>query len=289
MRTPILVLRWLFVLCVGCGLAPRVHAEAPEGVAVTPTATPTEVRVERVKPKREKHPTLRFLKANRNFIRARLDLLRETPGDAVASAEAIDPRLLAYRDIMMAALSAGDSVQTSDQARQRRTLFASVTELGQLESQLDQLERLLAAQRVRMTAMQDDFTGRQRTTLAIVARGFPSASVITQVSVQLEDGAEVTLTLTDAQQSSLRAGGVLELFHGLIEPRDQVVRVAVASGPTPMGELGFISLAPPRDRLTFLQLDFSTLQVSPGVAGMRATTWLLDATASSLEGVGEQP
>jgi len=264
---------------------PALAGAAP----VTPTAVATEVQVERVRPGREKHPTLRFLKANRDFIRARLDLLREKPGDALAGAEAIDPRFLAYRELMTAALAGADSVQASEDMRSRRTLFASVTELGQLESQLDQLERLLAAQRQRLTALQDDFTGHQRTALAIVARGYPADATLLTVGFALEDGGQVTITLTDAQRAALREGGALELFHGLVEPRDQVVAVSLAGSQWPAGETGFVSLAPPRDRLTFLQLDFSALRAERGAASLSASTWLLDATAPISDGAGAQP
>ena len=260
-----------------------------ESESVTPTAVATPVSVERVRPKRPKHPTLRFLKANRDFIRARLDLLREKPADALASADAIDPRFLAYQQLMNEALAGADSVTASENLRQRRTLFASVTELGQLESQLDQLERLLDAQQNRLTALQADFTGHQRTSLAIVARGYPVHGTLLSVAFTLEDGGQVTIKLDDAQRAALRTGGVLELFHGLVEPRDQVITVTLAGSPWAADDTGFVTLAPPRDRLTFLQLDLSALAAEQGAANLRATTWLLEAKAPLSDGAGAQP
>lgn len=262
-------------------------AIAAEGADVDTTAI--DVKVERLRPKREKHPTLRFLKANRNFLRARLDLLREEPRDGVAGAEIIDPRFLAYRDLMQAALSSSDSVRVSDEERQRRTLFSTVTELGQLESQLDQLERLLEAQRGRLTALQADFTGHQRTSLVIVAKGYPVGTDLHALTFALEDGGAVTLTLTDAQRVSLREGGVLELFHGLVEPREQVVEVVVAGNAWPTGDRGYVSLSPSRDRLQFLQLDLSALQATTGAPGLRASTWLMDTNLPISDGAGAQP
>jgi len=250
---------------------------------------PTEVRVERVRPKHEKYFTLRFLKANRDFIRARLDLLREEPGKSLADAAALDPRFLAYRELMQSALAGVDSVQASEDMRQRRELFASVTELGQLESQLDQLELLLAAQRTRLTALQADFTGHQRTELAVVARGLPADATMLSLTLTLEDGAPVIVTLTDAQRQSLREGGVLELFHGLIEPRDQVIALTLTGSRWPGGDSGFVSIAPARDRLTFLQLDFSRLQPEQGATSLRASTWLLETVAGLTDGAGAQP
>ncbi len=56
-------------------LGAGVLAAAPPALAqaVTP------VKVERVKPAQEKAPTLRFLKENIDFIRARYDRLHQTP------------------------------------------------------------------------------------------------------------------------------------------------------------------------------------------------------------------
>ena len=173
--------------------------------------------------------------------------------------------------------------------RQRRELFTSVTELGQLESQLDQLERLLGAQRTRLTALQADFTGHQRTELAVVARGVPTDATVMSFTLTLEDGAPVTVMLTDAQRQSLREGGAIELFHGLIEPRDQVVTFTLAGSRGPRGDSGYVSITPRRDRLTVLQLDFSALQPEQGATSLRASTWLLETVAELTDGAGAQP
>lgn len=289
MRTSSLLRCWpaWVGLFIGCAVVvPVCRADAEPGAR---SVAPTEVRVERVRPKREKHPTLRFLKANRDFIRARLDLLREAPGKSLADASAIDPRFLAYGELMQSALAGTDSVRASEDLRQRRELFTSVTELGQLESQLDQLERLLGAQRTRLTALQADFTGHQRTELAVVARGLPVDATVLSFTLTLEDGAPVTVTLSDAQRQSLREGGAVELFHGLVEPRDQVVALTLTGSRWPAGDSGYVSITPARDRLTFLQLDFSALQPEQGTTSLRASTWLLERVADLTDGAGAQP
>src|SRR5689334_8283559 len=117
----------------------------------------TEVKVERIKPKKEKLATLRFLKENRDFIRARYDQLQETPIAGRASAEDLDPRFLAYRAMLAQINAAKDSVATIADLHGREELLRSVTQLGDLESQLDLMERLLATQRTRLGVLQADF------------------------------------------------------------------------------------------------------------------------------------
>lgn len=236
----------------------------------------TEVRIERIRPKREKHATLRFLKANRDFIRGRFDLLREKPAGGSAAAEAVDPRFLSYQAMLASVRGAGDSLALADEARARREQFQSVTELGLLEADLDRMERLLASQRDRLAALQADFTGRQRTALEVVVSGDPGIAEVSSVALTLEGGATLTLPLTAEQRASLRRGGMLELFHGMVEPRQQVIEVALAGGGWDAGGPGFVTIEPARDRLTLLRLDLSPARPDRGAASMLATTWQLD-------------
>jgi hypothetical protein len=236
----------------------------------------TDVRVERVRPKREKHPTLRFLKENRDFIRARFDLLREKPDDHSGSAAAIDPRFLSYQHMLREILSARDSLAVAEDLRQRRDLFQSVTALGELEKELDLMENLLAAQRGRLGVMQADFTGRQQTALAIVVSGYPGDGALATLTITLDDGAPISIALSDEQRESLRRGGMLELFHGLVEPREQVLSIAIGGEGWPADDAGFVTLDPARDRLTFLRMDLTPAHAAQGAASMRASTWLQD-------------
>ena len=155
------------------GAAAPSLAPAPVTVAVPPDAA--AIRVERVKPEKEKHPTLRFLKENRDFIRGRFDLLRQRPIAGRGETAAVDPRFLAYQSMLAGVLGARDSVASAEERRSRLTLLASVTQLGDLESELDGMERLLAAQRDRLTVLQADFTGHQQTALAVVITVDPGA------------------------------------------------------------------------------------------------------------------
>jgi len=247
-------------------------------------AAPVEVRVERVKPMRDKHPTLRFLRENRDFIRARFDRLREKPLERSGESVAIDPRFLGYAQ-MLAALDADrDSLRASEEGRARRQLFESVGQLAELEAQLDQMESALDAQRGRLAVLERDFAGDQRTELLVVLAGFPETATVASVSLELEDGGVLTLPLSPPQVESLRQGGLVEIFHGFVEPREQVVRLGIAGATWPAGDSGYLSLAPARDRLNLLRLDLSTLSPERGAPGIRASTWVHTAPSLPIDG-----
>jgi hypothetical protein len=236
----------------------------------------TTVTVERERPVREKLPTLQFLRANRDFIRARFDRLRTEAKAERAGAADLDPRFLRYRQLLAEIAAGKDSVTAASDARERQGVFTSVEDLAGLERELDQMERLLDAQRTRLALLQADFAGRQRTELDVVITGGTLAGRVDSVRVKLEDGTEVTSAVTETQRASLIHGGALEVFRGLAEPRQQVVEVSLmgegwsATGP------GFVTLEPVRDRLTFLRLDLSQASPAVGIGSLAAATWLLD-------------
>ena len=278
MRNPLLlrVSMLAVALGVGCMSAPATRAGSEPGAI--------EVRVERVKPKREKYPTLRFLKANRDFIRGRYDRLSEKVVQTKGEAEPIDPRFLAYRE-MLARIAAGrDSIRRVEDLRQREQLLASVTELGQLESQLDVMETELSEQQTRLATIEHDFAGDQRTALMVVLSGYPSDATLTQVAIALEDGAVFNVPLSEDQRATLRHGGVVQVFHGLVEPRDQVLTVSVSGDRWPAGDAGYVQLDPERDRLTLLKLDLSTLHAAQGASSIQASTWLHDSGTPPIGG-----
>jgi hypothetical protein len=70
---------------------------------------------------------------------------------------------------------------------------------------------------------------------------------------------------------------VVQIFHGFVEPREQVVEVAITGERWPAGDTGFVTLDPARDRLTLLRLDLSSVQPERGAASIQANTWLHDA------------
>jgi hypothetical protein len=261
-------------VAVPAGAAQAAHpADEPAPATVVAPPGATEVRVERVRPKRVKHPTLQFLRANRDFIRSRYDRLRERP-DGEAHAEAIDPRYLNYAAMLAAIQAAQDSVTLTDEARRRQELFASITELGRLEDQLDQMDRLLAAQQVRLATLEQDFTGRQETGLVIVLRGYPAGGDVAEVAIGFEDGTHLDVALATPEREALRRGGVVQLYHAFVEPREQVFEIAFRGEGWTGDDTGFVTLEPARDRLTFLELDLSGASAGRGAASVHATTWL---------------
>lgn len=257
-------------------------------VGLVPAAARAEVEtrvvIETTKPHKEKYETLLFLKENRAFIRARFDLLRQRLEARDMGPVAIDRRFLAYQQMLAVVRAADDSLAAIENARVRRELFASITELGTLESQLDQMDRMLAEQRGRLGTLQADFTGRQHTALAVVVSGYPAAGEVTALRVTLEDGAPRVVPISLAQRASLKAGGVLQVFQGLVEPREQVVELVVEGDGWTSGTTGYVTLEPARDRLQFLRLNLSTAQQAAGIGSVSASTWLLDA---SLQANGE--
>lgn len=270
------------------GAALPAPSDAPPASLASPTVADlppgTAVKVERVRPEKEKAPTLRFLRENLDFIRAQFDRLREKPIDQKALATEIDPRLLNYAKMLAEALASRDTVGAAEDARSRQHLLESIAQLGSLEDQLDLMERHLEKQRVRLAYLEDDFTGQQQTALMLVLSGYPKDLAVDEVTVTLDDGAPLHVALSAEQCQSLRRGGVVELFHGFAEPRDQVVEIQLGATGQAAGDPGYVTLSPMRDRLTFLRFDLSNVQPAQGGASVRASTWLHEAGAHSVDG-----
>jgi hypothetical protein len=256
------------------------------GGSAPPTSAPIEtvVEVERARPQPEAHATLRFLKSNRDFIRGRLDLLRQRALARRGESAEIDARWLAYQRMLADIHAARDTVGAAETALRRLQLLESVTQLGRLEAQLDLMDRQLAEQRARLGVLQDDFAGDQRTALMVVLRGHPHEVALTEIAITIADGATVRVPLTSEQRGALERGGVVEIFHGFVEPREQVIEVTVTGAPWPTGESAFIRLEPARDHLTFLKLDLSALAPGRAGTGIRASTWLHDGEMRSAGG-----
>jgi hypothetical protein len=257
------------VLAVSAGIAAPASAQKV-----------TEIKVEKVKPKKQKHSTLRFLKDNRDFIRERLDLLRQSTTERGSSADELDPRFLAYQKMLQDILGAEDAVAAAQEERNRMALLESVSELAALEAQLDLIDSLLAGQRERLSIIQADFTGMQRTELIVLLSGYPQKVSLTDVTIKIEDGTVVQVPLTPEQQQSLATGGIAQIYHGFVEPREQIIEIVLQGDAWPGGDVGYVDLNPEWDRLTFLRLDLSGVNAS-GSLSMRATTWLHETEVAS--------
>ena len=242
--------------------------------AFDPGAPVTEIKVDRVRPVREQHPTLRFLRENRDFLRARLDLMRATRSEHPGTPDALDPRWLSYQAILSGAGAASDSVGAASDREARRTLLEHIGQLSDLENELDGMDRVLDAQAGRLKVLDADFAGHQQTALVILLQGHPAAGTPAALTIAFEDSTVLHVTLTQEQREALLGGGIAELWHGFVEPREQVVALTVEQGGA--SENGWMTLTPARDQLTFLRIDFGGL----GADGLRAGSWVLAANTS---------
>lgn len=259
-------------------LASMARAEAP--VVVTPGSQPQDVKVERVKKKREKRPTLRFLKENKDFIRAQLDYLRQTARDADGRSGDIDERWLVLRDMMYAAEAGRDSVLAQRVDWDQRELLTRISELSDLEAELDYLEVLLAKQAERLGRLEADFVGRQETALVILLRGMPRVDRIDALVVTEENGSVTTIDIDATEWASLREGGVAQLYHEFAEPREQVLEMRLVGASLDERTRGYITMTPARDWLTFLELDLSNVETGRGADALTARVWTYDPVAS---------
>ena len=247
----------------------------PSARAQSTHVSPLELTSAR--PARESLPTLRFLKANADFLRTRFELFTPSGRAQGSSARAVDPRFLSYRGLLADIAAAKDSVAASAETRERQAIFASVTDLAVLERELDQMERVLAAQQTRLGSLHADFAGRQRTELAVLLTGGALAGRVDSVVVTLEDGTGSLAGLDDTRRRSLKVGGMLEAFRGLVEPREQVIEVRFIGEGWNQVAPGFVRISPVRDRLTFVKLDLSQAAPARGMASVSAGTWRSDA------------
>ncbi len=248
--------------------------EAP----TAPLAAET-VRLQRRKPEHERIETLRFFRANRDFIRGRLDRVQQRALDVSQDAAAMDPRYLDYAHLLAGVANASDSLTRAEASRQQRGLLGSVTDLGLLEAQLDQMGRMLDAQRAGLGALQADFDQHQQTAMLVVVSGDPGANAVGDITLHLEDGDTLTVPLDDAARATLRAGGILELFHGLIEPRPQLIEVGLAGTLWAAHDCGYLTVEPARDQLLCVRLDLTNLNAEHGASSIAATTWTRQGSA----------
>ena len=231
------------------------------------------IEVKRAEAKETKHPSLRFLKDHRVFLRARLDLLRlQITLTRTEDAEMIDARLLRLQEMAAAIAAARDTVGAVHGLTPRRELLTSVTELGELEAELDLMELLLAEQRQRLLLLEEDFLGHQETALVVLVRGLTGREAPGTI-VFAEDNEFVRVALTAEQQASLARGGIAQIYHEFVEPREHMYAVSFeGAGWTGVMPVPITVLAA-RDRLTFLELDLSHLDGERDAAGLLTSTW----------------
>jgi len=83
----------------------------------------------------------------------------------------------------------------------------------------------------------------------------------------------VRVPLTAQQQASLAQGGIAQIYHEFVEPREHAYAVSFEgegwAGVAPV----VVAVMAARDRLTFLELDLSRLDGSQDTAGLLTSIW----------------
>jgi hypothetical protein len=231
------------------------------------------IEVKRADNKDTKYSSLKFLKDNRVFIRAQLDLLRvQTTRTRVDEAQLIDQRYLLLKQMSAEIAAARDTVSAESLLTAQRQLMRSVTQLGELEGQLSTIEDLLAAHRTRLLAIEQDFLGHQETALVIVMRGFSGKNAPSTIVIA-EDEDVVRVELTPEQRASLEQGGIAQVYHECVEPREHVFSVSFEGQGWPVASALPVTVDAARDRLTFLGLDLSRLDPSHEAMGLITDVW----------------
>ena len=92
--------------------------------------------------------------------------------------------------------------------------------------------------------------GQQQTALVLLLKGHPAEGAPAALTIAFEDSTVLDITLTPEQRSALANGGIAELHHGFIEPREQVMELSVARGTA--AELAERFAAPPKGEITLV-------------------------------------
>lgn len=235
--------------------------------------TKETIEVKRAEEEKTKHPTLRFLKDNRVFLRAQLDRLRtQITKEHSGEAEILDERYLWLQQMAADIAAATDSVGGAHRAALDDSLLGSVTELGDLEGRLGEMESLLAEQRRRLLMLEEDFLGRQETSLVILVKGLSNRNAPASIVVG-EDNEFVRIELNEDQRASLERGGIAQIYHEFVEPREHAFIVSFAGRSWSDSEPVVVNVEAARDRMTFLELDLSQLDSDQSTNGLLTSVW----------------
>ncbi len=227
------------------------------------------VRVERTDSKGSDTPYLRFLHANRDFLRGRLDLLRQRALPLDGEAQALSERELFLQRILGEIAAARDSVQAESALLGSGPAGATqIADLARLADRLDLMDRQLDAQGQRLRDLDALLRGEQETALIILLKGLPAGFEPPGLAIRDEDGGSWQVALDAGQRAALRRGGLVQVLHEYVEPR--LHRLEFSFGGS--GLLEVLAEAP-RDRLTLLQLDLSGLHSAADMSGITATIW----------------
>jgi hypothetical protein len=220
---------------------------------------PVEIEVKKAKIDALEKGSLRFLRENRDFLRAQLDRLRQVRRQMDGGALELSARDLLLRELMAGIEADEDSLARERALVARRDLFQSVSELGELESQLDRLEALLGGQMGRLDQIEADYAGRQRTALLILVQNFPQQNGPERIILEDEDSMRWEVTLSAEQREALRAGGAAQILHEFVEPRQLRFSIRFAGGGYDARPAEAVDVDPARDRINLLSIDLARL------------------------------
>jgi len=241
-------------------------AEAPRGEEVQ------SIEVRRVKPAKEKKPSLRFLKENIAFLRGRIDGLEASARNRDGDSRGIDPRWLAYLEMTQEIETAEERLRSQTDALEVGRLLDDITELARIEARLQELENLLASESERLDQIQEDFVGRQRTTLVVLLQGQTTTKIPRGMTLVREDGTEVRVTVGTALLEALGRGATAQADHDFVEPREQWMALSLPGQAGEPGATGYIEFSPVRDQVNFIELDLDSM-VSTAVDAWQARFW----------------
>jgi len=213
------------------------------GVAPAQASPPREIKVERVKPEKKTANTLRFLRANLDFLRSQFDYLEEREQAGSHLATGIDSTALVLQRMLGEANAARERSASAGDAGMRASLEALLS----AESSLDLVAAELDAQSHRLESVESLYLESPPTALLIVAKGRPSAP-----SILLADEEGRAREIALAAQSS-EPGELAELSYERIEPRRQVLSCALAGGD-PL----YLTIDPAIGAVSVLELNFES-------------------------------
>ena len=235
------------------------------------TRETTEVR--RADHEERKHDSLRFLRSNRAFLRAQFDQLRLLTGyERDGEADLIDERLLGIDAMSGEVAAARDTVAGELHYAATRGPLMSIEELADLEARLDHFDQLLVDQQGRLLTLEQDFLGAQKTALVVVVRGVPESGAPSALLLT-EGDTTVRIALDAAQADALARGGVAQVFHEFVEPRAHEIALRLEGHGWDEAGAALVGFDAPRDQLTFLELDLSTLDLADPASAPRTQVW----------------
>lgn len=218
----------------------------------------TALEIEKVKPPKAKKETLPFLRANKDFLRAQLDLLRQIYRmEEGGIAKELDPRYLKLQEMLAELEEDRARVAAGDADLEKRSILESAREIAALEDELARMDSVLARQAERLQWLDDDFASRQTTALIVLLRSIPG-SPAPQSIVLLDDDRITRVPIDETARASLDRGGLVKLFHQFIEPREQEIRIGLEGDLWTSVEPVRVTIAPAKDKLNFLELDLAS-------------------------------